>query len=345
MKRDDPIRKDQSDDDLPKFDKNKKQKRFEFNDQTKRIFDKCRELKEKSGVHSVIYMAASGLKYTGVHDRAICEDCKVELSNWTNDKKPFHTHSQERPECSFVISMKTPLPPTNNVSNLSISIQRQQPCSIQNRETGMLNEMRKRTFSHWPRQNLGFEEQLMKAGFFYCNIADRMICIYCNLICQQWVAYKDEPCKVHKTLSPDCSYVRQKLSSSSTESIGIVGDNSTRTISNNDSTAASNVGHTEVAEHSASVTTMPQNLSSINDLARAGFSNPDNKIIETCDYCNRSLEKQGPDDNPMVEHVRRFPNCGYLKSLNDTRLHRQRQQRNPMRQGLFEHDILFSSVL
>jgi hypothetical protein len=52
---------------------------------------------------------------------------------------------------------------------------------------------------------------MIEAGFFYCNVGDRVICIYCNLICQQWAPHIDDPWEVHETLSPHCPYVKSKL--------------------------------------------------------------------------------------------------------------------------------------
>ena len=317
MARDDLTSKDQSDKDPPKSDESKKQKKFEFNDQVKRTLERCRELTEKPGVYSVIHMAASGLKYTGVQDTATCEDCKVALSNWTIDKKPFLTHSQEKPDCSFVHWMKTPLALAGNASDLSISTQSQQSCNIQSKPPDILNEIRRRTFSYWFHHNTSFKEQMIKAGFFSCNVGDRVICLYCNLICQQWVSYKDDPCEVHKTLSPNCSYMREKLSSSSTGSEHIVDDSSTKTISNNNpttSTAALNAAYTELSKRRVSFATRPrENLPSTNDSVRVGFFNTGTKTTETCDYYKRSLEKQGPNDNPMIEHARQFPHWNFCK--------------------------------
>ena len=52
---------------------------------------------------------------------------------------------------------------------------------------------------------------MIAAGFFCCNVEDRVICIYCNLICQQWSGETDDPCEVHRTLSAHCPYVQSKL--------------------------------------------------------------------------------------------------------------------------------------
>jgi hypothetical protein len=78
-------------------------------------------------------------------------------------------------------------------------------------EVKMLQQARKRTFSHWPLCTTPSSAQMIEAGFFYCNVGDRVICIYCNLICQQWAPHIDDPWEVHETLSPHCPYVKSKL--------------------------------------------------------------------------------------------------------------------------------------
>ncbi|CAF1066383.1 unnamed protein product, partial [Didymodactylos carnosus] len=73
-------------------------------------------------------------------------------------------------------------------------------------ETENLRQVRQRTFSHWLLQSPS-RSQMIEAGFFRCNASDRVICIYCNLICQQWSA-NDNPLEIHKSLSSNCTYVK-----------------------------------------------------------------------------------------------------------------------------------------
>ena len=62
-----------------------------------------RKLGAKPGVHSVIHMSAAGFQYTGDGDAAVCEDCGLDVLNWTIDMKPFNIHSQRKPNCPFVL--------------------------------------------------------------------------------------------------------------------------------------------------------------------------------------------------------------------------------------------------
>ncbi|CAF1270611.1 unnamed protein product [Rotaria sordida] len=46
------------------------------------------------------------------------------------------------------------------------------------------SQVRQRTFSNWLHETIPTKEQMIIAGFFHCNVGDRVICLYCNLICQ-----------------------------------------------------------------------------------------------------------------------------------------------------------------
>ncbi|CAF5021172.1 unnamed protein product, partial [Rotaria socialis] len=59
------------------------------------------------GVHTVSYMSACGFQYTGDGDTVRCNNCGLEVSSWTSDMNPFTIHSQHRPDCSFVRSIRT----------------------------------------------------------------------------------------------------------------------------------------------------------------------------------------------------------------------------------------------
>jgi hypothetical protein len=135
---------------------------------------------------------------------------------------PMAVHSQNRPSCPFVCSMQ----PLRSSFNLPVSTSESLVDSLRQRETeqkhhaslagslfetSQLQQARKRTFSHWPRDSTPTGAQMIAAGFFCGNVRDRVICMYRNLICQQWSGETDDPCEVHRTLSPHCPYVQSKL--------------------------------------------------------------------------------------------------------------------------------------
>ncbi|CAF0830585.1 unnamed protein product [Rotaria sordida] len=304
------------------------------------------QLTKRLGVYTVGHMSAAGFEYTGNGDTARCKDCGLEISNWTLDMNPFTIHSKQRPDCPFVYNI-IPSSLSNEQTNPSErqSIEAMDSESVSNSllETSLLQQVRRRTFSHWPHRTIPSSAQMMEAGFFNCNVGDRVICIYCNLICQQWTPNTDDPCEVHKTLSPNCIYVKAKLICPSVSSLIIVnegatdatGDNRLSTSHNlgplrsNDIkfTASCNPAYSEIPKRHASFATWPtEDLPSVDDLVRAGFFYTGTKTIATCFYCNGSLQNWRPNDNPMIEHARWFPHCAYAQQLCGDDLYRKIQE-------------------
>lgn len=139
-------------------------------------------------------MASCGFHYTNIGDESRCKHCHLEISNWTLDMNPLEIHSEKSPTCPFILERNSPPSPRSNYSQIC--------------ENDTIQEVRIQTFSHFESP---LTTQLIKAGFFYCNIADRVICIYCNLICHKWNIDYDNPSELHRTLSPNCTYVQTKL--------------------------------------------------------------------------------------------------------------------------------------
>ncbi|CAF2402146.1 unnamed protein product [Rotaria sp. Silwood2] len=308
----------------------------------------------KRGVHSASRMAAAGFKYTGIADTAHCEGCGLEISNWTSDMKPFTIHSTRQPNCPFVRSIGTASSSNTFVSsdllataiqNTSISNEQKSPSKRRKTETidskclsntltetDLIQKVRVRTFSHWPHRTTPSSAQMIEAGFFNCNVGDRVICIYCNLICQQWTPHTDDPCEVHKTLSPNCIYVKAKLMHPETSTVLVVDgnlmratlDNGSPTLNNLDLLSSNdmmfkapcNPAYSETSKRYASFATWPnENLPPVDDLVRAGFFYTGTETIVTCFYCNGSLQNWSLHDIPMVEHACWFSHCAYARQL------------------------------
>jgi hypothetical protein len=162
----------------------------------------CLALLKKPGVHSTIALSSDGFYYTGNGDTARCDDCNLEVSRWTSEMKPIVIHAQRSPECPFVHSIRPidgPIIPAtlSRTSVISTSNDGERPFKRQKTKTTdgkyrspslvkveILKQIRCRTFSHWPHQVSPSSSQMIKAGYFNCNVGDRVICIYCNQICQ-----------------------------------------------------------------------------------------------------------------------------------------------------------------
>ncbi|CAF3375186.1 unnamed protein product [Rotaria sp. Silwood1] len=319
------------------------------------------------GVHSVSYMSAAGFKYIGNGDTARCMECGLEVSNWMPDMKPFAIHSNRQLNCPFVRSMVRV-----SLSNMSVSssssttdvrkrsISNEQEYSSKREKIGtmesesvsdtlfesdLLQQVRRRTFSHWLHLTIPSSRQMIEAGFFSCNVGDRVICIYCNLICQQWTPFTDDPCEVHKTLSPQCLYVIAMLKSQQKTSAVTINrlskNHDSLTLNSTDSFRCNEITYTAVchtnfidtSRRDASFATWPkEDLPSVDELVRAGFFYTGTKTIVTCFYCNGSLQSWGPNDNPMIEHARWFPHCAYAQQLCGENLYRKIQESKRVQQ-------------
>ncbi|CAF3353217.1 unnamed protein product [Rotaria socialis] len=205
-------------------------------------------------------------------------------------------------------------------------------------ELDTVKEIRNRTFSNWPHRISPSSAQMIEAGFFNCNVGDRVICVYCNIICQQWTPNTDNPVEIHKTLSPKCPYVlaildRQQLSAIQIMNDQFMRDNWTGAMNADTlrcgdivNTIACHQNYMEIPRRYASFATCPtENLPSVENLVKAGFFYTGSKNIVTCFYCNGSLQNWGVNDNPTIEHARWFPHCGYAKQLCGAELYRKIQ--------------------
>ena len=328
----------------------------------------CEVRQTNYGVYSSVTMEAAGFIYTGVGDTAVCKECGLKVSNWTSNMTPFSVHVQQSPQCPYVKSMQPKLQSSISTSvNYLTTSDNEKPSKRQKvevneavsgssiwKETETAKEMRKRTFSHWPHRTSPSSAQMIEAGFFNCNVGDRVICLYCNLICQQWTPNVDNPWETHQRLSPKCPYVIATSKEREKATIRIVNEESARTGNTNPTnadlfrsndivyTAACHQNYIEIPRRYASFETWPaENVPSADDLVRAGFFYTGTKTIVTCFYCNGSLQNWGASDNPMIEHARWFPHCAYAKQLCGTELHRKVQESKRAQQGMFIFVIVF----
>lgn len=72
----------------------------------------------------------------------------------------------------------------------------------------IVDKARTYTFINWPSITPSAQE-MAYAGWWYTNIADRVICIHCDTMFHNW-SETDRPYEVHRLKSPRCFYVRMK---------------------------------------------------------------------------------------------------------------------------------------
>ena len=294
-----------------------------------------RESLKSTGVHSSIEMQSAGFRYTGIGDMARCDGCGLEVSGWTQEMEPSGVHAEGSPNCAFVRSMivanfiqdaKTEDLEYGRTMSYDNATKREE---FRLHELSKVKKLRRRTFSHWGRDTSSSAEQMIAAGFFSCGVSDRTICLYCNLICQQWVSQSDDPSEVHKTLSPQCPYVLSVLMHPEPSFTLIINDSSATLGTTTESSTPTPIRSTHIDYRvpchplysditkrlESFVTWSNESSPSVDDLAKAGFFYTGSGNVVTCFYCNGSLQNWSAQDNPTVEHGRWFENCVYAKQL------------------------------
>lgn len=280
----------------------------------------CKDLTEPPGIHSTILMSASGFQYTGSRDTARCNSCGLQISDWKSDMKPFAVHEQARPTCSFVQSRRpTAVSAISTIDDQGRPAKRMKTetssasCSSNELvETDITKSIRQQTFSHWPPRKSPTGAQMTEAGFFCCNILDRVICIYCDLVCQEWAADIDDPYEVHRIISPKCPYVIAMLKcqqNSVTFSLTVTES------SENETEVIGRDFYDPLARQDSFAGWPTGKAPSVESLVLAGFVYRNKDTTVTCFSCKGSLNNWGKRDNPMVEHARWFPQCRYAKDM------------------------------
>jgi len=335
-------------------------------EKTHQFIQELRKKNDRNQTHSDNHLKSAGFAFIDEAHTTRCKACGLEISDWTSQMDPLTIHKSNSPDCPFILSLCPPrIITTTNINDTSstptsfLTSNTEQPskklkidtCTEFNPsfifiEVNSLKQARTRTFSHWSRQLSPLTSQMIRAGFFSCNVSDRVLCIYCNIICQQWNQNIDDPCEVHKTISPKCPYVIAMVaeeSASNSPLIAIINEAASTATNSNQLqhtnivyTAAIHQSFIEIPKRFASFSEWPtENMPSVDDLVKAGFFYAGKDTVVTCFYCNGSLQNWGAHDNPMIEHARWFPHCAYAKQLCGPELYRRIQESKRALQGLY----------
>ncbi|CAF1614968.1 unnamed protein product [Rotaria sp. Silwood1] len=309
-------------------------------------------------------MSAAGFQYIGDRDTARCEHCGLEAFNWTADMNPFTIHSKESPHCPYVRSMKpssllsvlgSSSSSTSTGQNTSTSDEQEnhptrRKIDLKSRinnlfEPDSLQQCRRHTFCQWPHRGALSSGCMADAGFFSCDSGDRSTCLYCNLTCEQWTPNVDDPSEVHKTLSPTCLYVTEKLRLAEPPPIVNGNISSMAAIANSPihapnninpfllSTftrpAAQNQSHSTVHRSTASAPTCPvDNSLSIDELIQTNTTSTEYQFDVNKFCCKDLLDHWDPDDNSKIEDDRWFPHWANGKQLYGEQLYHKIQEAN-----------------
>ena len=204
-------------------------------------------------------------------------------------------------------------------------------------------EVRQRTFSHWFNYSPEFVASMVDAGFYSCNINDCVICLKCNLIGHEWQPETDDPCELHRCVSPRCGYVRNQLAKTNpSESTIPLGQASTAVLGHLPNTLNRGIielsgdeRYYKITERMTSFASWNQpNLPSVEQFVRAGFFYTGVGAQVTCFHCHGSLDQWNAADDPLLEHAQRFPRCKYARQLCGEELYQKVLRDKRLRTGL-----------
>jgi hypothetical protein len=177
-------------------------------------------------------LAKVGFSYTGKGDKVRCDACGLEIDSWKPGMDPKQEHMERSSQCPFVLDQREifskndqPVPvfkPTIASTSILNSDYRGYMdhgggdtlnATRENKffhflSTETIDRARTYTFTNWPSITPSAQE-MAYAGWWYTNIADRVICIHCDTMFHNW-SETDKPYEIHRLKSPRCFYVRTK---------------------------------------------------------------------------------------------------------------------------------------
>jgi hypothetical protein len=202
---------------------------------------------------------------------------------------------------------------------------------------------------------------MVRAGFFSCNIDDRSTCLHCNLTCEHWTPYVDNPTGVHQTLSPKCSYVKEKLYLAQPPSIINGNISSMAAIPSTSIHAPNNTNSILVSTFARPVEQNPSqsglhrstgsaprcpvdNSLSIDEQIRKDTVSIENQFDVNKFCCKDFLDHWDPDDNSEIEDDRWFPHWANGKQLYGHKLYQKIQEINRAHQRNFKYFLFIRRI-
>lgn len=188
-------------------------------------------------------------------------------------------------------------------------------------ELSSVTDLRKQSFSHWGMSD-GIEvKDLVDAGFFCCNIKDRVLCIYCDLILANWSHNVNDLFEIHKNKSPKCLYVAAHDEKISHMLLHLKEANKhipTMIYSNLYLGCVTPIdvykypAYSDIINRSCTLVSLPRAQIKV---AKAGFFADKTCTNLICFFCGVTLDIMTMDENLIMKHITKSPDCGYIKQL------------------------------
>ena len=268
----------------------------------------------------------AGFIYDASNDSGNCPQCDFTVERCSQQSNLEAQHRESKPDCpiSQQRQMQTNGSAKKNYTEHFFKRQRldtretEANDEILFKEINTVKRIRAATFTSW--KSPSFSKELLEvAGFFYSDVGDRVICLYCNLICQDWSVDHDDPIETHRILSPNCVYasfclaVKENLSSREFNA-----DVEERCDRLSDS---EHVSYTYYSDRNASFNTGSCSLANQSHaLARAGFAYVSASQHLQCFYCDLTVDTIDSNTDPLERHLELSPNCSYAKKRYQSKL-------------------------
>lgn len=159
----------------------------------------------------------------------------------------------------------------NSIFNTNDNTDNSQKAFLHSLSDTTLTKLRTNTFSNWPLITPNVHD-MITAGFYYTNIADRVICPHCDILFHKWTE-TDRPYQIHQLKSPKCPFIltaEKNGTSLQTTPITITSQPSTQiTVNTVDSPFA--LAHRRRETFQSWPSTTKDSLPSIDSFVDAGF--------------------------------------------------------------------------
>ena len=213
-----------------------------------------------------------------------------------------------------------------------IKIEKRENLFIEFLPRDVVDRARTYTFSNWPSISPSAKD-MASAGWWYTNIADRVLCFHCDVMFHNW-SENDRPYEIHRLKSPQCPFIRAAGNKVASQTRHVPVANSAVANSPNGQVVVGAV-HAEYSlicrRHETFqklAETDRASLPSTDAFADAGFFYTGEKTIVRCFYCNGALRNWQPTDDPKIEHARWFPQCSYIRQFIGENLYEAIQRKN-----------------
>ncbi|GIY22448.1 baculoviral IAP repeat-containing protein 1f [Caerostris extrusa] len=189
-------------------------------------------------------LAHVGFYYIGKRDLVQCFKCDGMLGDWSRYDDPWLEHRRHFPKCEYITMLNAfrregtcayfykilnPYKPKeeenksqkehddetckictsgdlNTLFEPCCHLVSCEDCSLKLFKCPVYERKRLETFKGWPNWSHP-SKQLTECGFIYLNSADRVQCVFCKIVLQNWEPLH-KPLQRHAESSPDCPFLR-----------------------------------------------------------------------------------------------------------------------------------------